>query len=106
MLLKADAMHKHVMALRSLTSEVVDVFTVTSFICLLYGFKTCDINDVRYKVFMHVSGGDKNESLARIKKINCASLPRCTKTLDNQIRIPLTIDERRQKTAWSLTGIQ
>ena len=59
-LLEADALHKHVMALRSLRSEEVEVPAVASFICLLCGFKTCDTNEARYMAFMRMSG-DKLE---------------------------------------------
>ena len=77
----------HVMALRSLTSEEVDIEAVTFFVCSLYGFATTDINQARYKAFMRMNaGGNENEPLARLKKINCASLPPCAKTLENHIR--------------------
>ena len=76
----------HVMALRSLTAEEVDAQAVPSIVCVLYGFKTSDINEARYKAFMRMGGGDENEPLARIMKINCASLPPCAKTLGNHMK--------------------
>jgi hypothetical protein len=82
--LEADA--DHVVALHSLTSDEVDIPGVTSFVCSLYGFKTSDINEARYKAFMRMSGGTEKEPLSKIKKIDCASLPPCTKTLANQIK--------------------
>ena len=55
--------------------------------CSLYGFTTSDINEARYKAFLRMSaGGNENEPLPRFKKINCASLPPCAKTLDNHIK--------------------
>ena len=79
----------HVVALQSLTSEEVDIEAVTSFVCSLYGFATSDINEARYKAFLRMSaGGNENEPLARLKKINCASLPPCAKTLNNHIKGP------------------
>ena len=55
--------------------------------CSLYGFATSDINEARYKAFLRMSaGGNENEPLARLKKINCASLPPCAKTLNNHIK--------------------
>ena len=84
--LEADA-QKHVMALQSLTSMEVDILAVTTFICSLYGYKTASINEARYKALMSMSGGNMEKNpLARIKKINCASLPPCAKTLGHQIK--------------------
>ena len=76
----------HVMALRSLTTEEVDIPGVTSFVCLLYGFQTSNINEARCKAFVCMTGGTRKEPLTRIKQRNYASLPPCTKTLDNQIK--------------------
>lgn len=75
----------HVKAMCSLISEV-DVTAVTSSMCALYGFDTTEVNEARYKVFMHVTGGKQTEPLAGIKKINCASLPPCSKTLPSRIK--------------------
>jgi len=36
---------------------------------LLYGFKTSNITEARYKAFMHRSGGEGKELMARIKKM-------------------------------------
>ena len=74
----------HVTALRSLTSEV-DMTGVTSFVCALHGFNTSDINEARYKAFMRMCGGKQTDSFARMKKINCASLPPCYETLTHHI---------------------
>ena len=52
--LEADA--NHVTALQSLTAEEVDIPGVTSFVCSLYGFKTPNITEARYKAFMLVRG--------------------------------------------------
>ena len=79
-------MQLYVMALRSLTSEEVDIPAVTSFVCSLFGFKTFDINEARYKAFMCMSGGTEKEPLTRIKMTNCAPLPPCTKALGNHIK--------------------
>ena len=71
---------------QSLTTEGVEIPGVTSFVCWRYGFKTPNITEARYNIFMCTSGGKGKELLARIKKINCASLPPCTKTLLNHIK--------------------
>ncbi|CAM1331032.1 Uncharacterised protein g10458 [Pycnogonum litorale] len=76
----------YVTALQSLSSNDVDVKGVTSFVCSIYGFQSADINDARYKAFIRMSGGNANQQLANLKKINCASLPPCEKTLVNHIR--------------------
>ena len=78
---------RHATALRSLTSDEVDMPGVTSFVCSMYGFTTSDINEARYKVFMSMSGGEEKYVLATIKKINCASLPPCNKTLRNHVKV-------------------
>ena len=75
-----------IMALKSLTSQKVDIPGVTSFFCQLYGFRTSNIVEVRYKAFMRMCSGTGRELLARIKKINSSSLPPCTKTLSNHIK--------------------
>ena len=84
--LVADISDRHVSALRSLTSIEVDIPGVTSFVCSMYGFTTSDINEARYKAFIRMSGGDEKYPLATIKKINCASLPPCNKTLGNHVK--------------------
>ena len=68
----ADVSDRHVTALRSLTSDDVDM--------------PGDINEARYKALMRMSGGDEKDPLATIKKINCASLPPCNKTLSNHVK--------------------
>lgn len=83
---RLEANADHVKALRSLTSKEVDIPAVTAFVCSLYGFNTSNINEARYKAFMHISGGSESKPLTKIKKIDCASLPPCTKTLDNHIK--------------------
>ena len=52
----------------------------------MHGFKTSNITEARYKTFMRMSGGKEKDLLARLKKINCASLPPCAKTLLNHIK--------------------
>ena len=84
-LLEGKAGEKFVKALQSLTAEV-DESAVTSYVCALYGFKSRDINEARYKAFMHIGSCKQKQPLARIKKINCASLPPCSKTLANHIK--------------------
>ena len=64
----------------------MDIPGVTAFVCLLYGFKTSDIIEGRYKAFMSMSGGKGKDLLASLKKINYASLPPCAKTLFNHIK--------------------
>ena len=82
----ADVSDIHVTALRSLTCDDVDMPGVSSFVCSMYGFTTSDITEARYKAFMRMSGGDEKGPLATIKKINCASLPSCNKTLGNHVK--------------------
>lgn len=84
-LVEADALHELVMTVRSLTCEEVDVPAVTPWVCLQYGFNTCDINEARYKAFIRMSRDNEKEPLARTK-INCASLPPCTKTPANHTK--------------------
>ena len=57
-----EANPKHVMALQSLTTDDVDIPGVTAFVCLLYGFKTSDIIEARYKAFMRMSSGRRKTS--------------------------------------------
>ena len=57
-----------IMALKSLTSQKVDIPGVTSFFCQLYGFRTSNIVEVRYKAFMRMCSGTGRELLARIKR--------------------------------------
>ena len=76
----------HTRALISHSSDYVDVPGNTTFVCSLYGFGTSDINEARYKSFMRTSKGGDAAPLAGLKKINCASLPPCSKTLDQHIK--------------------
>ena len=78
--------HKHIEAIRTLTTNEVDVCGVTSFICSLYGHRSSDINDARYKVFVRLTGGGCKADTKNIKKINCASLPPCQKTVEKHIQ--------------------
>ena len=84
--LVADISDRHVTALRSLTSDEVTMPGFTSLVCSMYGFTTSDIKEARYKAFIRMSGGDEKYPLATIKKINCASLPPCNKTLGNDFK--------------------
>ena len=63
-----EANPKHVMALQSLPTDEVDIPGVTTFVCLLYGFKTSDIIEARYKAFMSMSGGKGKDLLASLNK--------------------------------------
>ena len=76
----------HIAAMQSLTTEEVDIPGITAFVCLLYGFRTSNITEARYKAFMRMSGGKGKDLQANLKKINCASLPPCEKTLLNHIK--------------------
>lgn len=77
---------EYVTALRSLTSLDVDIPGVTRYITFLYGEKSSNINEARFKAFMRMSYGNNKEPLTKLKKINCASLPPCQKVLYNQIK--------------------
>lgn len=83
---KVESNAEYVRALRSLTTDEVNIEGVTLFVCSLYGFTTSDINDARNKAFLRMSTGKGNEALAKLKKINWASLPPCAKTLYNHIK--------------------
>ncbi len=83
---RLEANPEHVMALQSLTTEEVDIPGITSFVCSLYGYKTSNIIEARYNAVICMSAGKKGDLLARLKKINCASLPPCAKTLLNHIK--------------------
>ena len=54
--------------------RLVDVPAATSLCLLVIQFKSSDINEARYKAFMHMSGRNEKQPLARIKMINSASL--------------------------------
>ena len=69
----------HTRALISPSSDDVDVPGITTFVCSIYGFGTSDINEARYKSFMRTSKGGDAATLAGLKKINCASLPPCSR---------------------------
>ena len=60
----ADVSDRHVTALRSLTSDDVDMPGITSCVCSMYGFTTSDTNEARYKALMRMSGGDEKDPLA------------------------------------------
>ena len=85
-LVESDTSGTYKMALQSLTSDEVNVPAVTSYVCSLYGFKTNDVNEARYKAFLRMSGGNQKDPLSKIKKINCGALPPCAKTLQNHIK--------------------
>ena len=72
--------------MRTLTENEVDVKSVTSFICSLYGHNTSHINDARYNVFIRLTRGGIQAHTRNIKKINCASLPPCQKSVDKHIQ--------------------
>ena len=61
---------------------------MTSYVCSLYSFDTEDVDYARYLAFIRMVHGAKAKplSLSKIKRINCASLPPCSKTLLNHIR--------------------
>ena len=73
-----------IMALKSLTSQKVDIPGVTSFFCQLYGFRTSNIVEVRYKAFMRMCSGREENSWHESKRYTL--LPACTKTLSNHIK--------------------
>ena len=81
-LLEKDANHVH--ALTSLCSEEVDIQAVTKYVCRVYGFKgISDINEARYQSFMKLTKATNGN--INLKKINCASLPPCEKTLKQHV---------------------
>ena len=81
--------------LQSLTLEP-DINAITSFVCRLYGFNCNNINVARFKVFLCMSEGTKSKPLARIKRINCASLPPSAKSLANHIKRANFVAEMRK----------
>lgn len=62
---------------------LVDASAGTFFDYTMYGFKTININEARYKAVMRIRGGHGKVLLARLKKINWVSLSPCTNTLKN-----------------------
>ena len=85
--MEADTTEQFTEAMQSLTSEKsCRNVGISSYVSSLYGFKTSDINEARYKSFLRMSGGKDKNPLARIKKINCASLPPCAKSMGNHIK--------------------
>ena len=66
---------EHIQAMRTLTTNEVDVKGVTSFICSLYEHNTSHVNDARYNVSIRLTGGGIKAHTRKIKNINCASLP-------------------------------
>ena len=74
----------HVVALRSLCQVSVDWPGITAFVCRVYGFKELhDINEARYKSFIKMTR--RNGKDVSVKKINCASLPPCQRTLREHV---------------------
>ena len=86
-LLDCDCLNRHNAAMCSLTSEV-DIPAVTPYVCSLYGFDTEDVDYARCLAFMRMVYGTTTKplSLSKIKRINCTSIPPCSKTLLNHIR--------------------
>ena len=76
---------KHINALQSLASDV-DVEGITSFVCAMYGEEAIDIDDVRYASFMRMNAVKKQNLQNGIRKMNCALLPPCSRTLRNHIK--------------------
>lgn len=83
--LLTEASESDISDLRSLTSTM-DAPAITSFVCRLYGLRTSDINEARYKIFLRICGGKKANPLSKLKKLNCASLPPCEKVLTNHLK--------------------
>lgn len=76
---KCDA---HVKALKSLSMADIDFSSITAFVCRIYGFKNItNINEARYETFIKMVQGNAE----KYKKINCASLPPCQKTLHQHV---------------------
>ena len=70
----------HVVALRSLCSDVIDRPAITAYVCRMYGFKPLsNINEARYQSFIKMTRGKKKG--VQVKKLNCSSLPPCEKAL-------------------------
>ena len=59
---------EHILEMRILTTNEVDVKGVTSFICSLYGHNTSHINDASYNVFIRLSRGGIQAHTRNIKK--------------------------------------
>ena len=70
-------------ALRTLCTKNVNKTAITEYICRIYGYKHLDnIDEARYQSFIKMTTGKITE---KVKKINCASLPPCQKTLEQHI---------------------
>ena len=62
----------------------VDYDNVTAFVCRVYGMKKHnDIGEARFESFLKMTGG---KALTKVKKVNCASLPPCARSLNKHIQ--------------------
>ena len=84
-ILESDDDNHCLSGIQSLNSTNVDYQSVTAFVCRIYGMKHHqDINEARYESFMKMTGGSK--TLSKVRKVNCASLPPCNKSLYKHIQ--------------------
>ena len=84
-LTKLEKSADDVRALRSLSTDIPDTEAVTRFVCKMYGFKnSTNINEVRHSCFLKMTGQKKLTD--QVKKINCASLPPCEKSLAKHLQ--------------------
>ena len=71
-------------ALRNLCTNNVNKTAGFEFICRIYGFKHLNnIDEARYQSFIKIASDGKIAE--KVRKINCASLPPCQKTLEQHI---------------------
>jgi hypothetical protein len=85
LLAKLEKSGDDVKALQSLCTDRPDTEAVTKFVCKMYGCKNyTKINEVRHSSFLKMTGGKKLSD--QVKKINCASLPPCEKSLKQHLR--------------------
>jgi hypothetical protein len=83
-ILTSDVDDKYVSAVQSLNTMDVDYENVTAFVCRVYGQKKHhDIDEARFESFLKMTGG---KTLTKVKKVNCASLPPCARSLQKHIQ--------------------
>ncbi|XP_041481075.1 uncharacterized protein LOC121428475 [Lytechinus variegatus] len=69
-------------------AEGIDVDVASEFVCYLYAqHKVNDVNLARYNKLMQMTGRvDEDNPLANIKRVDCALLPPCRRTLEMKVR--------------------
>ena len=83
-ILTSDVDDKYLSAVQSLNTLDVCYENVTAFVCRVYGHKKhSDIDEARFESFLKMTRG---KALTKVKKVNCASLPPCARSLNKHIQ--------------------